>query len=92
MSLRAELPVILERIQNDMLAAARARLEANTIRERISYERFKEVMEGPGAFVYAGWNGDPAVEAAREGGDQGDHPRASLIRSSARPCRRPPAW
>ena len=62
-ALRAELPVILDTIQADMLAAARARLEANTIRERISYDRFKEVMDGPGAFVYAGWNGDPAVEA-----------------------------
>jgi prolyl-tRNA synthetase len=61
--LKSELPVILEQIQTEMLAAARARLEANSIRERISYERFKEIMEGPGAFVYAGWNGDPAVEA-----------------------------
>ncbi len=62
-ALRSELPVILDGIQADMLAAARARLEANTIRERISYDKFKEVMEGPGAFVYAGWNGDPAIEA-----------------------------
>jgi prolyl-tRNA synthetase len=60
--LRSELPVILDQIQSDMLAAARARLEANSIRERISYDRFKEIMDGPGAFVYAGWNGDPAVE------------------------------
>jgi prolyl-tRNA synthetase len=62
-TLRTELPVILDGIQADMLAAARARLEANTIRERISYDKFKEVMDGPGAFVYAGWNGDPAIEA-----------------------------
>lgn len=61
-ALRAELPAVLEAMQADMLAAARARLEANSIRERISYDRFREVMEGPGAFVYAGWNGDPAVE------------------------------
>ncbi len=61
--LKEDLPGILDQIQDDMLAAARARLEANSIRERISYDRFKEVMEGPGAFVYAGWNGDPAVEA-----------------------------
>jgi prolyl-tRNA synthetase len=60
--LRTELPVVLEQIQSDMLAAARARLEANSVRGPISYERFKELMEGPGAFVYAGWNGDPAVE------------------------------
>ena len=25
--------------------------------------QFKEIMAGDGAFVYAGWNGDPAVEA-----------------------------
>jgi prolyl-tRNA synthetase len=61
-TLRTELPLVLDTIQADMLAAARARVEANTIRERISYDRFKEVMDGPGAFVYAGWNGDPAVE------------------------------
>jgi prolyl-tRNA synthetase len=61
--LKEDLPAILDQIQDDMLAAARARLEANSIRERISYDRFKEIMDGPGAFVYAGWNGDPAVEA-----------------------------
>ena len=53
----------LATIQRDMLAAATARREANSVRESISYERFREIMEGPGAFVYAGWNGDPAVEA-----------------------------
>ena len=62
-ALKPDLPGILDGIQADMLAAAKARVEANSIRERISYDRFKEVMEGPGAFVYAGWNGDPAVEA-----------------------------
>ncbi len=62
-ALRSELPILLDQIQDDMLASARARLEANSIREHISYDRFKEVMEGDGAFVYAGWNGDPAVEA-----------------------------
>jgi prolyl-tRNA synthetase len=62
-ALRTELPVVLEAMQNEMLTAARARLEANSIRERVSYDRFKEIMDGEGAFVYAGWNGDPAVEA-----------------------------
>ncbi len=62
-ALRVELPQVLTRIQDDMLSAARARVEANSIRERISYDRFKEIMAGDGAFVYAGWNGDPAVEA-----------------------------
>ena len=54
---------LLARIQNDMLAAARARREANSVRESITYDRFRELMAGEGAFVYAGWNGDPAVEA-----------------------------
>ncbi len=61
-----DLPVtvaaILQHMQSDMLAAARTRLEANSIREPITYARFREVMEGDGAFVYAGWSGDPAVE------------------------------
>jgi prolyl-tRNA synthetase len=54
---------LLERIQNEMLSAARERMEANSVRERVSYDRFREIMDGEGAFVYAGWNGDPAVEA-----------------------------
>jgi prolyl-tRNA synthetase len=54
---------LLGRIQDEMLAAARARREANSIRDEITYDRFRQLMEGDGAFVYAGWNGDPAVEA-----------------------------
>ena len=54
---------LLEDIQTSMLAAARERREANSIREPITYDKFRELMEGDGAFVYAGWNGDPAVEA-----------------------------
>jgi prolyl-tRNA synthetase len=54
---------LLSTIQRDMFAAARDRREANSVREAITYERFREIMDGPGAFVYAGWNGDPAVEA-----------------------------
>jgi prolyl-tRNA synthetase len=46
-----------------MLRAAHERREANSVREPMTYDRFREVMEGDGAFVYAGWNGDPAVEA-----------------------------
>jgi prolyl-tRNA synthetase len=53
---------MLRQMQSDMLAAAKARMEANSIREPITYARFREVMEGDGAFVYAGWNGDPEVE------------------------------
>jgi prolyl-tRNA synthetase len=54
---------LLARIQSDMFAAARTRRDATSVREAISYDRFREIMDGEGAFVFAGWNGDPAVEA-----------------------------
>jgi len=54
---------LLATIQSDMLAAAKARREAATVRGVGSYDEFKEIMAGDGAFVHAGWNGDPAVEA-----------------------------
>jgi prolyl-tRNA synthetase len=54
---------LLRTIQGDLLAAAHARREAASHRGVTSYAQFKEIMEGPGGFVYAGWNGDPAVEA-----------------------------
>ena len=54
---------LLDRIQQAMFDAAKARREANSFRGPITYGRFKEIMEGDGGFVYAGWNGDPAVEA-----------------------------
>jgi prolyl-tRNA synthetase len=54
---------LLEQIQSDLLAAAKARREANSHRSVKSYDEFKQIMEGPGGFVYAGWNGDPAIEA-----------------------------
>ena len=46
-----------------MLIAARERREQNSIRKRISYDDFRALMEGPGAFVYAGWCGSPECEA-----------------------------
>jgi prolyl-tRNA synthetase len=54
---------LLETIQADLLAAAKQRREEGSHRGVASYAQFKEIMEGPGGFVYAGWNGDPAVEA-----------------------------
>ncbi len=54
---------LLENIQGDMFNAAKERRDANSHRGDITYDRFKEIMDGPGGFVYAGWNGDPAVEA-----------------------------
>jgi prolyl-tRNA synthetase len=55
---------LLIRIQEDMLIAARERREANSVRDRISYDTFREVMEGDGKFVYAGWCGTAACETA----------------------------
>ncbi len=62
-NLPESIAALLTTIQGDMLREARERREANSVREPISYDRFKELMEGEGAFVYAGWNGDPAIEA-----------------------------
>jgi prolyl-tRNA synthetase len=55
---------LLHVIQESMLIEARERREQNSIRGGITYDRFREVMEGDGAFVYAGWCGDPKCEAA----------------------------
>jgi prolyl-tRNA synthetase len=54
---------LLDTIHADLFIAAKARREAKTVRGIASYDAFKELMKGDGAFVYAGWNGDPAVEA-----------------------------
>jgi prolyl-tRNA synthetase len=54
---------LLSRIQDDLLIAARDRREANSIRGGITYDRFREVMDGDGAFVYAGWCGNPECES-----------------------------
>ena len=61
--LPATVAALLETIQSDLLAAAKARREANSHHNVTSYAQFKEIIDGPGGFVYAGWNGDPAVEA-----------------------------
>jgi prolyl-tRNA synthetase len=53
---------LLIKIQEDMLINARERREANSIREKITYDRFREVMEGDGQFVYAGWCGSRGCE------------------------------
>jgi prolyl-tRNA synthetase len=55
---------LLNRIQDDMLIAARERREQNSYRHRMSYGDFKELMAGKGGFVYAGWCGNPECERA----------------------------
>jgi prolyl-tRNA synthetase len=46
-----------------MLSAARERLDANSVRGHITYDRFRELMDGQGAFVFAGWCGSADCEA-----------------------------
>ncbi|MEX2110625.1 MAG: proline--tRNA ligase [Gemmatimonadaceae bacterium] len=55
---------LLHRIQEAMLIDARERREHNSFRGGITYDRFREVMEADGGFVYAGWCGDGECEAA----------------------------
>ena len=53
---------LLMKVQEDMLITARERREQNSVRGGITYDRFRELMDGEGGFVYAGWCGDPACE------------------------------
>ena len=59
-----EIEEALERIQDDMLAAARERMDRNSRRGGVSYDEFRELMAGDGAFVYAGWCESTECEAA----------------------------
>ncbi len=61
--LAPQLARLLDTIQRQMFADALARREAASFRGPMTYDRFRELMDGEGGFVYAGWNGDPAVEA-----------------------------
>lgn len=53
---------LLSAIQENLLETARARREANSVRGNITYDRFREIMDGDGAFVYAGWCGSAECE------------------------------
>jgi prolyl-tRNA synthetase len=54
---------LLATIQQDMLTAARERMDRYSVRGDISYDRFRELMEGEGAFVFAGWCGSAECES-----------------------------
>jgi prolyl-tRNA synthetase len=56
------LPGRLEAYQRFLLERARERREAHSYRGVESYDRLREIMEGPGGFVYAGWCGSAACE------------------------------
>jgi prolyl-tRNA synthetase len=62
-TLSEDVAELLSTIQSDMLTAARDRREENSIRGGITYDKFREVMSGAGAFVYAGWCGSGKCEA-----------------------------
>jgi prolyl-tRNA synthetase len=55
-------PSILDGIQAAMLAAALERREANSHRGVEDYDTFRQLMEGEGGFVYAGWCGSADCE------------------------------
>jgi prolyl-tRNA synthetase len=57
------LPLAMDQMQRALLDAARARREAATLRGPKNRQEFIDFLEGNGGFVYAGWCGDPAVEA-----------------------------
>ena len=62
-SIGEDIADLLSMIQTDMLVAAFERREANSYRGAIEYDRFREIMEGDGGFVYAGFCGSEACEA-----------------------------
>jgi prolyl-tRNA synthetase len=53
----------IDAMQRSLLETARARRDANSLRNPKSKQEFIDYLEGGGGFVYAGWCGDPAVEA-----------------------------
>ncbi len=55
---------LLNMMQTDMTVAAFERREANSYRGDIDYARFREIMEGDGGFVYAGFCGSNECEQA----------------------------
>ncbi len=53
---------LLSMIQTDMLVEAFERREKNSYRGDMDYDRFKQIMEGDGGFVYAGFCGSAECE------------------------------
>ncbi len=57
-----EVPSRLEAFQGELLERARELREVNTHRGVGTFEELKEILEGPGGFVYTGWSGKAEVE------------------------------
>ena len=53
----------MERMQRELFEAAKARRDRNTLRHPKSRDEFLQFLDGNGGFVFAGFSGDPAVEA-----------------------------
>jgi prolyl-tRNA synthetase len=58
----SSLPQRLDDFQQLLLMQARERREANSYRGVESLERLREIMDGPGGFVYSGWCGASSCE------------------------------
>jgi prolyl-tRNA synthetase len=57
------LPGRLDAYQHALLSAAIERRERNSHRDIADYDTFRQLMEGEGGFVYAGWCGSAQCEA-----------------------------
>lgn len=57
------LQLAMAQMQDELLAAALARREASTLRHPKSKKEFIDFLENGGGFVFAGFSGDPKVEA-----------------------------
>ncbi|MDH3223922.1 MAG: proline--tRNA ligase [Gemmatimonadota bacterium] len=54
----------LDAFQAQLLTQAKARREANSVRQEVhSTDELNELLDGGAGFVYSGWSGDPEVEA-----------------------------
>ena len=53
---------LLDAVQDDLLAEARSRRDAATVRGLDDYGEFVELMAGSGGFAYTGWCGEAACE------------------------------
>ncbi|MGH7459383.1 MAG: proline--tRNA ligase [Longimicrobiaceae bacterium] len=59
----ASIPERLEAFQKELLETARERRELNSHRGVAGYNRFREVLEEEGGFVYTGWCGSGECES-----------------------------
>ncbi len=61
--LLARIPQLLDRLQSQLYENAKARREANSIRNVTSYDQVKELVARDAGFIYAGWCGSAECEA-----------------------------